>query len=318
MAILRDGSTGIRHVLRPYHLFGRSPSHANSVLSTPNISLMHACARWENGLWTLTDQSRNGCFINGQRLAKALPVALQVDDEIWFGTVAGSPWQVEDLSPPADMLLPVTAGARTITLASVHNLPDDAAPGICLYRAGDGQWFLETLDGAVPLDDGDPVSMGAETWHLVCASPQPSTVVPGATCPCLRFDTSQDEEHVSLTVSRGPATQALGERSHHYLLMLLARQRLSDAARGFDSQAMGWVEFDRLSKWLGMDKAHINIQIFRLRKQFEEIVTRGLIQQDFIERRRGGVRLGPVDLEIWKGSTLEGTWTSERVAAALG
>jgi len=316
MAILSDRSTGAKHVLRPYHVFGRSPGHVNCLLLAADVSLIHACARWSDGQWTLTDQSRNGSFVNGLRLAKDVPTPMRVGDEVRFGTPQGHAWQVDDLSPPADLLLPVAAGARTITLDPVQNLPNDAVPAACLYRAIDGQWLLETQDGVTPLDDGDPVSVGEDTWRLVCAAPLPGTLAPVALAPCMKFDTSLDEEHVRLTLTRGLAREDLGERSHHYLLLLLARQRLADVARAFDPHARGWVEFERLVKWLGMDKAHLNIQIFRLRKQFEPVVSRGLIQQDFVERRRGGVRLGNVGVEIWKGSVLEGRYEPEGAVRA--
>lgn len=77
---------------------------------------------------------------------------------------------------------------------------------------------------------------------------------------------------------------------------------------GFDLYSQGWLDFDQLVSMLGQDKADLNIQIFRLRKQFEPAVSQDLIDHDFLERRRGGVRLGNVAVEVSRGSMLEGAW----------
>jgi len=286
MAILVDTSTGVAHALRPYHVFGRSAQHADSPLVDPKVSMLHATARWSAPQWALTDQSRNGCYINGERLGKDQATCMHVGDEIRFGAPDSAPWRVMDLAAPADLLLPVVPG---------------------IYRLAGGQWQHETADGALPLHDGDLVYLDEEAWRFVCTVEPLSTLVPGG-LTCMRFQSSLDEEHVSLSLSRGSVTLDLGERSHHYLLMVLARQRLNDAGQGFDLHSQGWLDFDQLVSMLGQDKAHLNIQIFRLRKQFEPAVSQNLIAHDFIERRRGGVRLGNVAVEVSRGSVLEGTW----------
>lgn len=308
MAILLDTSTGVQHALKPYHVFGRSTRHADCVLPTPDISLIHACARWEAPTWTLMDQSRNGSYINGRRLERdrASPVAL--GDEICFGSLEAAPWRVVDVAGPADLLLPLSLGQHTITLAPFQNLPDDAAPQICIYRSPHGQWVKETKDGVTLLNNGDTVYIGGHAWRLVCAEERACTLVPSTGLTGMVFQISLDERHVSLTLTRGHASLDLGERPHHHLLMLLARQRLADAAQGRDAHSQGWVAFDDLADRLHMDKAHLNIQIFRLRRHLEQAVAEGLIQHDFIERRSEGVRLGNVAVEIWKGAELEGAW----------
>lgn len=318
MAILIDTQTRSSHVLKPYHVFGRSVQHADCLLPAVNISLIHACARWSDQQWTLTDQSRNGCFVNGHRLTKDHPTPLNVGDEIRFGNLDADPWRVDDLAAPADLLLPLCLGLKTITLKAFQNLPDDEHPKACLYRAPNRQWVKETSDGVVHLNDGDLVNVDGAAWRLVCSLEPPDTLAPSALVTCMKFQTSLDEEHVFLTLTRGRSTLELGERTHHYLLMLLARQRLADIALGFDANSQGWIDFDQLVSMLRLDKAHLNIQIFRLRKQFEQAVSQGLIDQDFIERRRGGVRLGKVGIEIVRGSQMEGCWKPEIMGRTHG
>lgn len=308
MAILLDTSTSMKHVLKPYHVFGRSARHADCVLPTPNVSLIHACVRWNLHQWTLVDESRNGSFVNGHRLPKDRPTPLHIGDEICFGTLDMAPWKVIDLAGPADLLLPLSLGLNTITLAPFQNLPNDAEPLACIYRSPSGQWVEETKDGVTLLNNGDTVYIGGHAWRLVCAEERLNTLVSASPVTCMQFQVSLDEEHVSLTLTCGRSALELGEQTHHYLLMLLARQRLADVARGIDPHGQGWIELDSLAKMLDMDKAHLHTHIFRLRKNFEHVVAQGMIQQDFMERRRGAVRLGNVALQIWKGAQLEGSW----------
>lgn len=309
MAILLDTATGATLVLKPYYVFGRSAEHADCVLSAPNVSLLHASVGWRDQQWTLTDLSRNGSFINGRLLVKDCPTRLHLGDEVRFASMSSPSWRLIDESAPADLLVPLSADLPALILEPVQNLPDDVAPQLCIYRAANGQWMKETHEGATPLCHGDIVCLGAKAWRLSCSQEQPGTVVPVDTVTCMRFQLSPGEEHVRLSLRRGLSALDLGERTHHYLLMLLARQRLSDLMRDDDPHSQGWMDFDCLVQMLGMDKAHLNIQIFRLRKQFEDAVAKGLICQAFIERRKGRVRLGDVAIEIWAGAQLEGAWT---------
>lgn len=309
MAILLDTSNSDRHVLKPYYVLGRSATHADCVLASPLASLIHASIRWHAEQWTLTDQSRNGTFLNGERLPKDQATPMHAGDDICFGSLESTPWRLIDASAPADLLMPLSLGQHTIKLAPFQNLPDDTTPLACIYRTADGQWMKETHDGVTPLNHGDLVYIGATAWRLVCAEERPGTLIPSSAITCMRFQHDQDDAHVSLHLRRGRAEMDLGEQPHHELLILLARQRLRDAERGLDDpHAQGWIDFERLACMLDMDQSHLNIQLFRLRKQFEQAVEEGLICHGFMERRQGGVRLGQVGIEIWQGAELEGSW----------
>jgi len=128
----------------------------------------------------------------------------------------------------------------------------------------------------------------------------------------LRLHVSLNEEHVylSLTLS-GEHQLDLGERSHHYCLLTLARHRLSDARRGVDNSGQGWVERQQLSRMLGLDTAHLNIQLHRLRQQIARALPPGL-QLEVVERRRGELRLGTLPFCIVRGSSFEGQFIPSR------
>jgi hypothetical protein len=56
------------------------------------------------------------------------------------------------------------------------------------------------------------------------------------------FSVSRDEETVELVVKIGTRAIELGARSHHYTLLVLARQRLEDRDEGELPEAeQGWL-----------------------------------------------------------------------------
>ena len=123
--------------------------------------------------------------------------------------------------------------------------------------------------------------------------------------PALFFKVSQDEEHAWLEMHDAGLHLNLGERSHHYALLILARLRLADAQRQLAPHAQGWVELDRLAKMLGIDPGHLNIQIFRMRKQLALAMPPGAHVPELIERRRGSLRFGSLRFRITRGAALE-------------
>lgn len=125
---------------------------------------------------------------------------------------------------------------------------------------------------------------------------------------CITFAVSLDEEHVTLSIWDGRRSLYLGERTHHYSLLSLARQRLRDAERGLDPSSQGWLDTDQLSHSLGLDASHLNIHIFRARHQFKQALSLQAALPEVIERRRCGLRFGALRFKIVRGSTLEGTY----------
>ncbi len=121
----------------------------------------------------------------------------------------------------------------------------------------------------------------------------------------LLFKVSQDEEHTRLWWSDGRQQFDLGERTHHYSLLTLARLRIADANRGLDREAQGWVDVERLATMLGIDPGHLNIHIYRLRMQLASLSIDNSESPVLIERRRGSVRIGAQSVLIWRGGKFE-------------
>lgn len=124
----------------------------------------------------------------------------------------------------------------------------------------------------------------------------------------LYFSVSRDEEHVALTARDEHRTIDLGARAHHLVLLALARSRLADRASGSTSSSAprspgsdgseGWVYFDELADTLAMDETHVNVAVFRIRRQLSGA---GVVDATgIIERRRmtREIRLGVARIEI--------------------
>lgn len=99
----------------------------------------------------------------------------------------------------------------------------------------------------------------------------------------LAFAVSRDEEHVAVEAQCGGARIHFGIRAHHYLLLTLARQRRRDSDAGLPETSCGWVDVDELHLDAGTSSARVNIDVFRVRRQFEAL---GVIDgREVVERR---------------------------------
>ena len=118
----------------------------------------------------------------------------------------------------------------------------------------------------------------------------------------LEFVVSRDEEHVELHAIHGGARHDLGDRARNYLLLHLARTRLGDREAGLPSASCGWVDQEQLLSGLRIPSTQLNVDIYRIRRQF---ASPPLLLQDsaqIIERRRmKQLRLGVERITIQVG-----------------
>jgi hypothetical protein len=310
MGTLFDSRTGERVVLRAEHVFGRNALRADTALDDPGISLMHAVIRWRNGCWMLSDHSRNGTFVDGRVLVAGEPFALEVGAEVRLGRGPAVAWRVQDVSEPVDALVPQDSRQPVIALAPHNLLPSSEVPEVCVYQARPGLWVLEQNGETRALKDGDRLQVGSAGPHRFVAAAamddtQVAEIAREAEAPWLVMRLSLDEEHASLEVKDGAANTDLGERSHHYCLATLARRRMADQDRGIEPGAQGWLGSADLSRMLGMETTHLNIQIFRAREQLMTALPGIAALSRLIERRRGELRIGDLPFEIYRGDRLE-------------
>lgn len=150
------------------------------------------------------------------------------------------------------------------------------------------------------------------------APPAPHWAAPDNHSGQVRIDfaVSQNEEHVRLQVASPHAAVTLGERAHHYSLLVLARLRLRDAGRGLDPSSQGWIETDMLAASLGLDVAHLNIHIFRARSQLRRAAAQLGATVEPVERRRCELRFGSYSFHITRGSHSEGVFVADQAVLA--
>jgi hypothetical protein len=121
----------------------------------------------------------------------------------------------------------------------------------------------------------------------------------------LSFTVSRDEEHVDLSAACCGQEWNLGERVHHYPLLLLVRLRAQDQRRGVAPDSAGWVSSADLAKMLGMDAAHLHIQMFRMRRQFNAALPPAQHRLVVVERRRGQIRAASMSVRIEQGTSVQ-------------
>ncbi len=204
------------------------------------------------------------------------------------------------------MLVP-REGGDEILLNDHHPLPSVDDPKLFLYSS-DGRWICETETYSHWLETGDIVGTPEKQWKFVEAIPLSETEVIDEVCfneskeLTYRFNVSQNEEHVFLKVSLNGEEIDMEERVHHYVLLELARKRLADMNSGVNELEQGWVSRKDFAKMLGLDDTnHLNMQIFRFRKQLIKSLPDDELMPPIIESRRSEIRFSANHVEITGG-----------------
>lgn len=310
MAILRtNGGEGeaARYMAIPAHcLVGRS-SACTLRVHEPKASREHARMTHEGAAWTVRDLgTTNGTFVNGERLPAGAARSLAAGDRLGFGDTVVE-WILFDASPPAAMARRLDDDAMFVAEGLVLALPSGDLPLVSVL-AHDGAWVLEMDGQSRPARDGEVISLQGAAYmlHLPEAGAATDDVEGRAQKLArveLKFRVSRDEERVEVTVMSPAGAFVLAPRAHHYPWLTIARARLKDRSKGdLAEDQHGWVNVDDLCSSLKMDETHLNVAIYRIRK---DIATTGLLDgANVIERRRGArqVRLGTPRVSI----TIEG------------
>ncbi|MBU0991612.1 MAG: FHA domain-containing protein [Proteobacteria bacterium] len=313
MGIIKNLKTGENIFLKSHHVFGRNREKADTALKNKDISQIHASVRWNGWEWLLTDFSRNGTWIDGTRLISGENTRLKEGNIIRFSSIGGSEWTLIDEKPPSNVLVPLRGNGQIIMLDRFHALPNEAEPDISIYISQTGEWVYENENGVHPLKNGDIINHSQGVWQFFAAEPVDMTISKKIAKDIrFFFHVSSDEEHVFLKIQIDRNIIDLGERAHHYMLLTLARQRLKDAEDGADQETQGWIETDRMADMLGLEPCHLNIQIYRSRKQINDALSELQNPPQVIDRRFGGLRFGYPDFQIMRGSTVEGALYREK------
>lgn len=308
MAVLTKQPEGSRAILLSRHLVGRSRL-ADLRMTEPTVSGEHAIVRWSGREWELHDLgSRNGTMLDGKKLAAGERIALTLGSVVAFGQIDNA-WQLTDVTPPTIMAIPSDSGDVLCASDDLLALPSEDNPEAVAYRDSGGDWVLEQAGEKSRVADRQTIRVGSREFvlrvpDLIAATWDNTSPAPHLRALTLRFKVSRDEEYVALTAHADHRVIDLGARAHHAVLLVLARSRLDDRksatprANETPESAEGWVYQDELADKLAIDENHLNVAIFRCRRQLAEAGIVGAA--DIVERRRPTreVRLGVSKIEI--------------------
>jgi hypothetical protein len=318
MATLFNKKIQQRCFLQSHHSFGRLKNSVNTFVDDSFVSKVHAFIEWNDRYWLLRDVSSNGTWLNGNKLGRDQVAQLNVGDVINFASNENNAFELLDTKPPCDCLIPVEHNSEVIELEYFHLLPSQESHEVLLrYNNQTCSWWQEIFDDnlsesvtTMELSNRDYIIIDGLKWQLQINRPLTETqiVKPSVTSLnelTLLFQTSLDEESTHLTIQTGDKNIDLLVRSHHYLTLCLARQRVKDMEAGFDNSEQGWLYAESLARDLGVDASHLNIQIYRIRKQFVEALNNTCETSNIIERNAGKIRLASKIFSITKGDKVE-------------
>lgn len=316
MAQIRDTESNRSFPLRAHHTIGRCAERSDTVVSSAITSRIHLSMEWDGERWSARDLSKNGTWLGKRRLPPNESVPLNQGDKLSLGAPGAPTLELVDDTPPRSTLAPRNAETPELPLEPFVFLPGQQDPeAVLIYSYHRHCWLLHPMDHdnvqspERVIDHGDILRHGNCEWQVFLAETGQTTELRATPQNSLDeiefvFDLSQDEENTTLQLKSGQIDVDLGERSHHYLLLHLARLRASHAAQGMDRKTQGWVDNEQLKKDLGMEMPHINIMIFRARKQISESLADNLDSELLIERGKGRMRFGSPRFRIYKGEQL--------------
>lgn len=300
--------------LRMHHTVGRRADKVDTWLSSPDISRLHAVLEWEAPSWNIRSLGKNPVRLNGKEISLGTIAPLAEGDVINFGRDDKSTWTLTDSAPPKSYLVGLNDVSNDIDLTADVFLPSKDEASLAVYFSSIDQYLyaqnISLTNEQQPidrLDHGETLTIGQQAWRIHLIGAERTTIIPPPKTYHLSdyefvFDLSLDEENTQLKLESDQEVIELGERSHHYALMQLARIRAQQASSGLDSKNQGWIDNEELAGQLGVESTHLNILIFRARKQVAESCLLHLDSIELVERRRGKLRFGCPWFKIYKGS----------------
>jgi FHA domain len=305
MAELRNLESGDFQVVEQEHIFGRAPTSSTRLVAS-YVSAQHASLRWTGKRWVVRDLgSRNGTYVNGERLAVGEERPTLAGMKLSFGKPTESAWEIVDDSPPSVMVVPIDGGEPVRLDGELLVVPSSDDPQVTIYRGTDRPWMIERADNATTaITNMQTFTTGLQAWRFCCPEPLGETAMATVQNDLevrhlqLSFSVSRDEEHVSMRMTCGGRTFDLGARSHNYLLLTLARCRIADSMNGLPETSCGWMYQEDLTGGLDAGPGALNIDVYRIRQQFGALGVSDAA--NIIERRprTRQLRIGTAHLSI--------------------
>ncbi|MRG93557.1 FHA domain-containing protein [Polyangium spumosum] len=300
MGTLKNESTQAYVSLGVRCLIGRH-SACDVRVDERRVSAEHASLHWTGGRWELRDLgSRNGTWLGGHRLSPGERVPLAEGMAFSLGG-AGATFVLCEGSPPGAAARHHASGARRAASGGMLLLPDEELPLVSVFEDGEGNWVTEIGDDVQPVEDQQVLTIAGEPWTLELPPLDGATWQSDIRSPALenihlRLAVSQNEEQVAATVVMGGREAELPARTHHYLLVTLARAWLED--HDAPAAKRGWLGRDALCRMLATDMNKVNVDIHRARKQLAVLGVQNAA--GLVERRAstGEIRIGVRSVEV--------------------
>ena len=281
-------------------MIGRSKACALR-LDDPYVSSEHAKVVWTGTVWRIRDLgSRNGTFVDGQRIEPGQGVPIRLGTTLGFGE-SEEGWEVVEAGPPRPISTEIDLGITRAADSEILALPDDHCPELTIYPAtGGGGWTLQDAEGVTqPIQDQAVVTAGGRRFRLDL--PPLLEVTPMVDVALtldnvsLSMAVSPDEERVEIRLFlRGVEKAVLEPREHSYLLLTLARARLEDA--DFPVAERGWRNVEDLLRMLKIDQNMLNVATHRARQHLSRTGLEGAA--NIVQTRRGQRRFGTDRVQI--------------------
>ncbi|MEM6931255.1 MAG: hypothetical protein AAF602_30275, partial [Myxococcota bacterium] len=160
---------------------------------------------------------------------------------------------------------------------------------------GDDGWVIRTGEDVRSVVDGEEVEVEGTRYVLALPEPVVGTTDiarTDATTPGLELRVSADQEYIEVGVRWGSEAVAVRPKVHHELLLVLARARIDDRARGMAAEDQGWLHNAELAQQLRVTKNQLYVMKYRCRRDMEALregAGRSLLEKRTTTRQ---VRIG--------------------------
>ncbi|HEY5955590.1 MAG TPA: FHA domain-containing protein [Polyangiaceae bacterium] len=298
MAVLED-SQGRRITAGSQCLIGRAP-HCRVRLADKRVSWDHARLSWLRDGWWLRDlNSTNGTWVDGRRLGSDDRVPLTVGQRLSFGHHSIS-FLVNNIDPPRFRLRSLSDDRVVCPQNTLVGLPSDEDPRLTVSLGVRG-WSLEDASQVRLLTDQEIIEFGPERWQVELPPVTDEVAETGTQREqplidvrelSLELHVTADREDISAKATVDGRSYQMPNRSHHELLLLLVEARISAKQRGASEEEAGWMTLDEATRSAAVGINKLNLDIFRLRREFEGLGLRD--PRQLIERRdtRREIRVG--------------------------
>lgn len=295
-----------------HHRFGRLSTAVDTVISDAAVSRIHMVIEYQHAEWVILDVSRNGLWINDQKVRQHERHPLKKGDVISLGETRALCFTVEDDSPPADLLCqrdgPGQALNKAIPLQTITPVIDDQGnPAVIrlteegwLFESSEYHQYLLNFDWLMLREHADDAV--SANWQINLADIAEHTApLPEPESVSIRLILRKPNEAypASAQLIVNDQTHDLEVRNHHDILLLLALHLYADIQEKREIEESGWVYMDEIVEKLNISEKLINIQIHRLRKQIEPVLANITDTKSLIMRRRGQLRVGFTKIEAY-------------------